>query len=571
VRIHLLPVTIACVILTVMGCAPAAQNQRQEQGAAVAAAPSGPKVLRMGMRAADAPDPSAGGVGFNNEEVGYMLHSSLAVYDPTTNVLHPRLAERVPTLETGDWTVLPDNKMEVTWKLRPNVTWHDGTPLGAEDFVLGFRITMDPEMFARGTAVIRSIEDVTAPDPQTVVVRWKSVYIFANAMLKNTLVPLPRHLVADAYDSGNKTALAASPLWTTEWVGLGPYRLDQWLQGSYIEVVANDAYVLGRPVIDRISIRLFGDVNTLLATILAGDIDVAPGGAFKQEEGNVLKTEWEARGAGTVIANFNDLRHGKPSWRYPDAPWAQDVRVRQALVHMIDRQGMVDTLKYGLSAVADIPLLPEDPVYKLAQQRGVPSYPYDVARAHRLLGEAGLTRGPDGMFRAQSGDPFTIQVSATADIASQVQELVVIADQWKAAGLDASPFPIPDGASDRDELRAKSRGIIVRGLKLDYTSFAEFTMSEISSESTRWKGNNMGGYNNPSYDQQVSRLLTTARPTEREQAGVDLVRRSLEEVVWIPLFYGANVAVYRKGVQGVTKVMPAQDVLAWNVHLWQVD
>jgi ABC-type transport system substrate-binding protein len=240
------------------------------------------------------------------------------------------------------------------------------------------------------------------------------------------------------------------------------------------------------------------------------------------------------------------------------------------MVHMIDRQSMVDTLKYGLSAVADIPLLPEDPVYRLAQQRGLPTYPYDVARAHRLLAEAGLTRGPDGIFRSQGGEPFTVQVAATADIASQVQELQVIADQWKTAGLDATSLPIPDVAPDKNEIRARARGIVVKGLKLDYTSFREFITSESASESTRWRGDNIGAYSNAAYDQGVNRLLTTIRSSDREQVGADLVRLSLEELVWIPLFYGASVVAVRKGVRGVTRVLPAQDVVAWNAHLWEL-
>lgn len=557
---------LVCVALLVVGCVPAAST-RQEEGSATQSAP---KTLRMGIRTGDQPDPSTGGIGFNNEEAGHIFHSSLSQYDPTTGALEPRIAERVPTIENGDWRLLPDGSMELTWKVRPNVLWHDGTRLAAEDFVFGFKITMDANVFARGTAVLRSISEVAAPDQQTVVVRWKDIYIYANAMLKDTLVPLPRHLLSDLYDAGDKQAFAASPHWTTQWVGVGPYRLDQWLQGSFIEAVAFDQYFMGRAKVDRISIQFFGDVNTLLAAVLAGDLHVVPNGAFKQEEGHVLRTQWEAKGAGTVLTNSSDLRHGKPSWRYPDAPWVKDVRVRQAMVHLLDRQGMVDNLKYGLSTVGDIPLLAEDPVYRLAQQRGLPSYPYDVNRAHRLLAEAGLSRGSDGFYRSQTGDPFTVQVAATADIASQVQELQVIADQWKAGGLDATPLPIPDVQADRNEVRAKARGVVIRGLGLDYTAFREFATSEISSEATRWRGNNFGAYSNPVVDQMVERLLTTIPAAERTQVGADLVKLGLEEVIWIPLFYGPDVVAAKMGVRGVTRVIPAQDVVSWNVHLWEI-
>ena len=564
---RLLGPVFACLVVLVAGCAPGAQNPRTDGPSATSSAP---KILRMGIRAGDEPQTASGGIAYNNEEPGLIFHSALVAYDPTTSVLETRIAERVPTVENGDWRLSPDGTMEVTWKMRPNVLWHDGTPLEAGDFVFGLKVGMDGDVFARATGVLRSISDITAPDPQTLVVKWKNVYIYANAMVKDTLVPAPRHLFQDLYDSGDKRALAASPYWTTQFTGVGPYRLEQWIQGSSMEAVAYDQYFLGRPKIDRISIRYVGDVNTLLVTVMAGDVDVVPGGAFKQEEGHVLKTEWEARGSGTVLVNYMDLRHGKPIWRYPDAPWVQDVRVRQALVHMLDRQGMVDTLKYGLSAVADVPLLPENPAYRLAQQRGLPSYPYDVTRAQRLLTEAGYTRGADGIFRSQSGERFTIEAAATADIASQVQELVVIADHWRAGGLDATSFPVPDLSADKDELRSKARGIVVKGLDLDYTGFQEFTVAETSSEATRWKGRNLGAYVNPAYDQQVSRLLAAVQGSEREQAGADLIKMALEEVVWIPLFYGADIVAARTGIRGVTKAIPAQDITSWNVHLWDI-
>jgi peptide/nickel transport system substrate-binding protein len=558
------------VVLLLAACGPSApggQGRAQDTGPGPSAAG---KTLQIGTALPDEPEPANGGIGFNNKPAGYMFHSALVMYDPTTGELQPRLAERLPTLENGEWKILPEGGMEVTWKLRPNAVWHDGTPLSAEDFLFGFKVGMDGDIFARGTAITRTISDLTAPDPQTLVVRWKENYILANAMIKDTLVPLPRHLMLDLYDTGDKQAFAASPLHTTSWVGLGPYRLVQWQQGTNMEAEAFDRYFLGPAKIGRISIRFYADTNVLLSVVMAGDVDVVPQGAFKQEEAQVLKADWESRGMGTVILSWSDLRHGKPQWRYPEAPWVQDVRVRQALVHLIDRQSVVDTLKGGISAVGEIPLLEEDPVYRLAKQRGLPSYPFDPAQANRLLTEAGLTRGPDGVFRTRTGEPFTMEVAASADIASQIQELVVIADQLKAGGIAANPFPVPPSA-DRDKVRAEAKGIIVRGLDLNYNGLREFTTGEVSAESNRWRGRNFGGYSNQAFDEQVTRLLTTVQASQRNEIGADLFKKALEDVVWIPLWYGPDILAARSAVRGVTKVSPAQDAVAWNIHLWEIN
>src|SRR5262249_41102985 len=159
----------------------------------------------------------------------------------------------------------------------------------------------------------------------------------------DTVVPLPRHLIRPLAETASKQVVAASPYWTTEWVGLGPYRITQWLQGSFIEAAAFDQYYLGRPNIDRVSVRFFGDSNVLIVSGIGGDVEVVPVGSFKVEEAHTLRAQWEAVGSGSVILSHTRLRLGDWQYRDPSAPWAQDPRVRLALVKLIDRSAMVDT------------------------------------------------------------------------------------------------------------------------------------------------------------------------------------------------------------------------------------
>ena len=70
-------------------------------------------------------------------------------------------------------------------------------------------------------------------------------------------------------------ARGGSTYWTTDFVGLGPFKVGQWVQGSFLEGLAFDQYVLGRPKLDKIILRYFGDANTMVANALAGTIDVA--------------------------------------------------------------------------------------------------------------------------------------------------------------------------------------------------------------------------------------------------------------------------------------------------------
>src|SRR5207253_2165317 len=87
------------------------------------------------------------------------------------------------------------------------------------------------------------------------------------------LVPMPRHILEELY-LRDKQAFTNSPHWNTEFVGLGPYQVTTWVQGSHLELKRFDAYYLGRPSFDTIVVRFIGDGNAAVAGLLAGSIDV---------------------------------------------------------------------------------------------------------------------------------------------------------------------------------------------------------------------------------------------------------------------------------------------------------
>src|SRR5207248_9897686 len=135
---------LGLAVLLTAACAPGGPRPVQPEGQS--SAPAGTqKTLRIGITA-DA-EPKEGGIPYSSAaggfEPAYLLHAGLSVYDEQ-GAVQPRLAERVPTLENGDWAVTPDGRMELTWKLRPDAKWHDGTPLTGTDAAFGYRVSMDP-------------------------------------------------------------------------------------------------------------------------------------------------------------------------------------------------------------------------------------------------------------------------------------------------------------------------------------------------------------------------------------------------------------------------------------------
>ena len=140
---------LAASVVMLAACAPAAPNRRGPSEAAVEKPAGQPKTLRI----AAIVEPLGGIALFGGTgNVGYqwtsMFHAGLTAYDAQGNLL-PRIATKVPSIADGDWRVLPEGGMEVTWKLRPNVKWQDGTPLSGEDFVLGIQIAKDHDLRTR--------------------------------------------------------------------------------------------------------------------------------------------------------------------------------------------------------------------------------------------------------------------------------------------------------------------------------------------------------------------------------------------------------------------------------------
>ena len=107
---------------------------------------------------------------------------------------------QVPTVGNGDWRVLPDGQMELTWNLRPNLKWHDGTAATSQDFVFGLKVVQDRDFPLERNERWSLISEVVAADASTLVVRWKQLYFNGNVSGPSALPALPRHLMGDLYD-----------------------------------------------------------------------------------------------------------------------------------------------------------------------------------------------------------------------------------------------------------------------------------------------------------------------------------------------------------------------------------
>lgn len=531
--------------IVLVACGPAQGAQRSTD---VPSAPRAPKILNVTISREGNITDFPGTVGRNTAGIGNVVHNYLVVRDERDEFV-PQLATEQISVDKGTWRVNADGTMDTTWKIHPNVKWHDGSPFTSADLLFSLTVYMDAELPSRFGSALKEIESATAPDPYTLAIHWK--HIFGTANEAPALAPMPKHLLEDAY-LNDKANFGQNQLLSYKFIGLGPYKITSWNIGSHIEAERFDDYFRGRPPLDRVVLRIISDPNTIMANLLSGTIDIAWGNDVDIDAGVELKKRWEGTGNQVIFTPLGDLQQVefqfRPEFANP-VQVATDRRVRQALWHALDRQALVDAAAEGLSPVADTWFSPLNR-WRTEVGDNVPRYPYDVRKAQDLLTQAGWTRGSDGILvHSQTGDRFDYRVHIQEPKSEQDQ--AIVSDMWKVIGVNAlqTGLPIP---RDR-EAEAKQSGIIVtspKGYEIPYLESSRQHSANTSTAANRWTGRNRGGYVNPEMDALIDKISLTIDPKAAVPLHRQLLQVGLTDVALIPLYFDVNAIAMVKGVKG---------------------
>lgn len=296
----------------------------------------------------------------------------------------PQLAE--------SWNLSADG-LALTFKLRPGVKWHDGKPFTSADLAYS-AMSVWKVAHPRGRSTYANLEKVDTPDPLTATLRFsKPAPYVMNALAGVESQILPRHL----YEGKD---LLTNPLNAAP-VGNGPYKFVEWQRGQFIALERNpDYWDKSKTLLDRIVVRIIPDPAGRSAAFESGELDV--GGAIP-----------------VALADAKRLS-GLPSLEIPEkgtealatmayiefnlrkAPF-NDVRVRRAIAHALNRDFMMKNIWYGFGRVSTGPISSDMVQF---YSKDVPSYKYDIEIAKKLLDEAGLKPGADGIRFRMTHDPL---------------------------------------------------------------------------------------------------------------------------------------------------------------------
>jgi peptide/nickel transport system substrate-binding protein len=476
--------------------------------------------------------------------------------------LQPLLAEAVPTLENGQWKLLPDGRMETTWKIRAGAAWHDGTPLTADDFVFTTTVDQDKEIPFLRPLGYSWVEQVAALDPRTVTVTWSSLYIDADTMFTGAFAsPLPKHLLQPTFTS-DRTAFQALPFWNQEFVGTGPFRLRQFTPGASVVLVANDAYTLGRPKVDEIEVRFILDANTLVTNLLANSVELTLGRGFSVENAIQLRDQWRD---GRMIYRTRLWIALHPQFINPSPAVVGDVRFRQALLHGTDRQQLVDSLQGGMGGmggVGHVLIGPAEPEYADVKD-SVTQYEYDPRRTAQILEGMGYTRGSDGGYRDGAGTRLSVEIRSNGERITE-NAIVPVTNMWNQLGVSTEQLIVPiQRISDREYVST------FPGFRMMRQPNAANSLSRLRSNLTptaenRYVGSNYARYQSPEFDALIDRFYATIPRPERIEMMRQIMRHISDNLNLMGLFYDGDFMFAHNRLQNVN----GNETEVWNVHQW---
>jgi peptide/nickel transport system substrate-binding protein len=302
-----------------------------------------------------------------------------------------------PQLATKWW--VGSDALEYGFELRQGVKWHDGVDFTSAD--VAFSILTLREVHPRGRATFANVAEIRTPDPHTAVIRLSKPAPYLLTALAGSESPMvPQH----RYDGFRPDT---SPN-ANEPVGTGPFVFKEWVRGSYAVYERNPNYWdPPKPYLDRLIVRFIEDPSARLSAIVAGEIDLAPAAPVSLADLDELEKSPDLRFETNGYQYYNQVVRIEFNL---DHPLLGRLKVRQAIAHAIDRKAILETAWRGRGQLSYGPIGPGlRRFYAMEPEHST----FDPRAAERLLDEAGLPRGTDGIRFSlnhdfvPAGDGFT--------------------------------------------------------------------------------------------------------------------------------------------------------------------
>jgi peptide/nickel transport system substrate-binding protein len=428
--------------------------------------------------------------GFN---VAYTIYDPLVTRDANGDI-QPYLAESImPNEAFTEWTLT----------LRPDIEFHDGTPLNAE----ALKRNMDDYLKAPGANTVGALRDVTMEVVDDLTVKY--VLANPNAVFPDSLAGVTGWPFSpDAADELGDD-FGSQP------VGTGPFKFVSWQRdGTFVVERNEDYWQEGLPYLDGITFRPIPDEETRATSLSSGDIDATQSVRLSSFLARVKDVPGVSvflglgNGAGNIMFNTT-------------APPVDDVRVRQALAHALDQEALVELVAGEAAVATELRsqfFWSQSPYYSEAVAEAWPAFDPDEAR--ELLDE--YVNDPQRSDGRAAGEPISVNYECT-NVPSLIEQATAIQGMWEEVGAEVEVTPMEQSAHINGALTGDYQVKCFRaGVDQDPLTTFQTALDDPERVIT-----NFTDYTSPKVEEAIAALRTTpdveARAAAVEALGLQLV------------------------------------------------
>ncbi|MTJ03387.1 MAG: peptide ABC transporter substrate-binding protein [Sediminimonas qiaohouensis] len=514
--------------------------------------------------------------GTKDVQASSLVIEPLARFDETGKMV-PWLVEDIPTVDNGG---VSEDLKSVTWTIRDDVKWSDGSQFTSADVKFTAEYCMNPDMGCAQRTKFEGVESVEAPDPQTVVVNFA----------KPTPVPYLPFVGAESpiiqKAQFEDCTGAKAPECTEENfhpVGTGPFVVTDFRPNDVIQMEANQHYRdPDKPAFATVTFKGGGDAAAAGRAVMeTGEYDYAWN---LQLAPDVIK-QMEEAGKGVAISGFGTLverimvNNTNPDPSLPDDeravvrphPVLKDKAVRKALSMAIDRPLLVE-IGYGQAGKVTCNLVPAPEAFN---SDTFDCSTQDIEGAKALLEEAGWVDSDGDGVREKDGLElsFTYQTSTNA-VRQDFQALI---KQWwgeigvetELRNIDASVFFGGDPGSP-DTFQKFYADLEMYANLFPGTDpqayLGNYLCDKAPTPESQWQGENVSRFCDPEYDALHAKLTETAGIDKRAEIAKQLNDMLIEAGTLIPLVHRGRLSAKSNTLGGV--VLNTWDSELWNAADW---
>jgi peptide/nickel transport system substrate-binding protein len=482
----------------------------------------------------------------------------------------PVLAKEVPTTANGGLKLSSDGKrMDVTYRLKPNLKWADGQPLTSDDILFTWQAIMkDPKVTTRGG--YDEITSIDTPDSLTAVVHYRSIYApYASRFSSSAGQPiLPKHVLEKEADI-SKSEFVRTPF------GTGPFKITEFKSADHITAERNPNYrEAGKPYLDRIIFRSVPSREVAVAQLKAGEVDAMWNLLEAQLPDLAKQTDIKVHavaGPSVERLEFNLAKPANPADRSVPHPVLGDVNMRHALVLATPKKQLVDKLLYGKATVAQSTLS-----IGWAAPKDVRQDDYNPTKAKQLLDQAGWVPGSDGI-RVKSGVRASLKITTTTGdkIREEIEQVLI--DEWKQIGVALEVSNVPSsvlfGSWSANSPRKKGNfdiNMYASSPDIDpqETVAQRFACDNIPRPENSGAGFNYYRYCDSQTDQLIQQAGSIVDQDKRKQLYSSILKRVNDAHISVWLYNRSNIDAYRFNVGGYKD--NGWDNFTWNTQDWFV-